>query len=244
MSRLPPAERDAAPLDPGRSLVVVKAGGAVVDGAANLALELFDSGHDVCVVHGAGAQISNALHRHGLDVRFVDGRRVTTPEGMEVVRHMLQEVNERLCAAIGPRAVGLMGDEVGLLAKPIPELGLVGEPLPSSPPAVTSAIQSGRIPVVAPLASGPLNVNADEAAACLAIALGADLLHFSVDVPGVLLHDEVLASIDVDRAQGMLDGGALEGGMVPKLRAAIVAANSRLSVQIGETAVVGPGQTA
>ena len=223
-------------------MVVVKAGGGVVDSAAELALELFESDHDICIVHGAGEQISEALLQHGLDVEFVNGRRVTTPAGMGVVRSMFEEVNQRVCAAIGPRAVGMMGDEVGLRAKQIPELGLVGEAVPFVPPAVLSTMRSRHIPVVAPLAEGPLNVNADEAAAALAVALGADRLDFAVGVPGLLVNDEVLPSIDVDRAQRMLDSGRLNGGMVPKLRAAIVAAKFELDVHIGETAVLGSRQ--
>ena len=88
---------------------------------------------EVCVVHGAGPQISAEMERAGISVQFVDGRRVTTPEGMAIVRASLAAVNEALCAAIGERAVGLFGDEIGLEADPVPELGLVGEARTSPP---------------------------------------------------------------------------------------------------------------
>ena len=81
----------------------------------------------------------------------------------------------------------LFGDEIGLDAVQVPELGLVGSPLPSSPPAIEEALAAGLIPVVAPLGVGPLNVNADEAAAALAVGLGAERLLFITDVPGLLL---------------------------------------------------------
>ena len=118
----------------------------------------------------------------------------------------------------------LFGDEIGLDAVQVPELGLVGSPLPSSPPAIEEALAAGLIPVVAPLGVGPLNVNADEAAAALAVGLGAERLLFITDVPGLLLGGAVAASIRVGEAERLLDAGALAGGIVPKLRAAVGAA--------------------
>ena len=81
-------------------------------------LELAAAGHEVCVVHGAGPQISAEMERAGIPVEFVGGRRVTTPEGIEIVRASLVAVNAALCAAIGERAVPLFGDEIGLDATP------------------------------------------------------------------------------------------------------------------------------
>jgi acetylglutamate kinase len=217
--------------------VVLKVGGAVADGAAATALALRDEGHEVCVVHGAGPQISREMERRGLEVTFVDGRRVTTADALEVVRESFAGVNAALCEAIGPVAVGLMGDEIGIEAEQVPELGLVGDPSPSRPEAVERALREGRIPVVAPLARGPLNVNADETAVALAAGLGADRLLFLTDVPGLLVGGSVVPSIRVGEADRLLSDG-LEGGIVPKLRAAVHAARLGLRVEIGETAVV------
>src|SRR4051812_45911139 len=102
--------------------IVVKCGGAVATDTAETirALAAEDS---VCVVHGAGPQITAELVRRGLAVEFVDGRRVTTGAALEIVRLELAAVNAALCEAIGERAVGLMGDELGLRATQIPELG-------------------------------------------------------------------------------------------------------------------------
>lgn len=220
------------------SSLVVKCGGAVAEGAAAHVLELVAEGHEVCVVHGAGPQISAEMERRGLEVAFVGGRRVTSSAALEVVRESLAQVNAALCAAIGPLAVGLMGDEIGLLAVQLPELGLVGDALPSRPQAVLDALAEGLIPVVAPVAEGPLNVNADEAAAALALGLGADRLLFVTDVPGVLVDGGVIPSIGADEADGLLEEGAFEGGIVPKLRAAVRAARLGVRAEIGETAVI------
>jgi acetylglutamate kinase len=190
------------------------------------------------VVHGAGPQISAEMRRRGLEVLFVRGRRVTTPEALEVVRESFVAVNAGLCEAIGPRAVPLFGDEIGLVARHVPELGLVGDPLPCSPPAIAAALEAGLIPVVAPLATGPLNVNADEAATALAIGLGAEKILFLTDVPGLLLADAVVPAIGAADAESLLDAGELEGGIVPKLRAAVTAAKLGVKAEIGETAVL------
>jgi acetylglutamate kinase len=218
---------------------VVKCGGAVAGDAAGALLGLVAAGAELCAVHGAGPQITAEMERFHVPIRFVGGRRVTTPAGLMLVRRALTEVNRSLCSSLGPRAVGLLGDEIGLEATPVPDLGLVGEPLPCRPSAVEAALAEGRIPVVAPLAAGPLNVNADEAAAALAIGLGAERLLFVTDVPGLLLEGGVVPSIGAVEADRLLAEGALDGGIVPKLRAAVTAARLGVRAEIGETAVVG-----
>jgi acetylglutamate kinase len=217
---------------------VLKVGGRVAAQAAGDAVKLAADGTEVVVVHGAGPQISAEMERRGLVPGFVRGRRVTTPEVLAVVRESFAEVNAAVCAAVGPRAVGLFGDEIGLAAKQVDELGLVGEPVPCAPPAVLDALADGRIPVVAPLAAGPLNVNADEAASALAVGLGADRILFVSDVPGVLLDGGVVGSLEADEADRLLGAGAFEGGIVPKLVAAVHAARGGVRAAIGETEVV------
>jgi acetylglutamate kinase len=219
------------------SRVVLKVGGAVAGDAAALALRLA-AAHGVCIVHGAGPQISAELKRAGLPVRFVNGRRVTTAAALAVVRRSLADVNEAICAELGPLAVPLFGDEIGLAAMQVPELGLVGSAVPSCPAAVEAALAEGLIPVVAPLAAGPLNVNADEAAAALAVGLGAEKLLFVTDVPGLLLGGAVASTIRVAEAEWLLDAGLLGGGIVPKLRAAVDAVRGGVDAEIGATAVL------
>ncbi len=220
------------------SRLVVKVGGAVADSAATHVLALVAEGHECVVVHGGGPQISAELARRGLAVSFVRGRRVTDADALAVVREALLGVNAALCAAIGRRAVGFAGDEIGLIASPVPELGLVGDPLPSRPQAVLDALAEGRIPVVAPLAEGPLNVNADEAASALAVGLDAERIVFLTDVPGVLRDEWVLETIDADEAARLIGTGSFEGGIVPKLEAAVRAVRNGVRAEIGATEVV------
>ena len=220
------------------SRVVVKLGGGVARRSLGLVRELHAAGDEVLVVHGAGPQISAELSSLGVPTRFVGGRRVTDAAAMEVVRSSLVAVGAELCDALGGLAVQLVGDELGLEAVPVPELGLVGDPLPSRPPALEEALRAGRIPVVTPLAVGPLNVNADEAATALAAGLEARRLIFVSDVPGVYVEGSVVSKLEADRATALLDAGVFDGGIVPKLLAAVRAARAGIAAEIGETAVV------
>jgi acetylglutamate kinase len=218
------------------SLVVLKVGGAVAHEAATALARL--DGHEVVVVHGAGPQITDELERRGLAVSFAGGRRVTDLPTLRVVREVLLDVNAKLCAAIGARAAGMSGDEIGLRAARIARLGLVGDPLPSRPRAVLDALAAGLVPVVTPLAEGPLNVNADDAAAALAAGLGAERILFATDVPGVLRDGAVVSRIAAVDAESLIADGELAGGIVPKLEAAIRAARNGVQAEIGVTAVV------
>ena len=208
-------------------ITVVKVGGTVVG---------FELGEleDAVVVHGGGKQITEAMAASGLEVSWVGGRRVTDDAAIAVVREALLRVNRELCAAIGRRAVGFAGDEIGLKAARVPELGHVGRPLPSRPAVLLEALEAGRIPVVAPLAEGPLNVNADDMAAALAVGLGAERILFLTDVPGVLRDERVLSEV----AAHEVETGEFEGGILPKLQAAVVAAREGVRAEIGETMVV------
>ncbi|HEY3921823.1 MAG TPA: hypothetical protein VGL76_06890 [Gaiellaceae bacterium] len=211
----------------------MKVGGAALNANVKIAL---DHGK-VCVVHGAGPQISSEMERAGIPVEFVDGRRVTSPAAMKIVRASFAAVNAELCKTLGESAVPLFGDEIGMLAEPVPELGLVGNALPSRPQAIVDALEAGKIPVVAPLAEGPLNVNADDAAAALAVGLAAARIVFITDVDGLMIDGKVVHRIGVDAASDLLTGGTLEGGIIPKLAAAVTAVRGGVSARIGRTMV-------
>jgi acetylglutamate kinase len=217
------------------SVVVLKVGGASTSGVADAVQAI---GGPVVVVHGAGPQISEEMTRRGIEVQFVGGRRVTTPEALEVVRESFAAVNAAVCAAIGDAAVPLAGDEIGLEADHVPELGLVGQPKPCAPQAVLDALAAGCIPVVSPLARGPLNVNADEAASALAVGIGATRIQFLTDVPGVFHDGELMHSITAQRAETLIGDGVFDGGIVPKLLAAAGAVRGGVAAEIGVTAVV------
>jgi acetylglutamate kinase len=218
------------------SRVVVKLGGRVAESLAAQTLELADEGHEVCVVHGAGPQISLEMERAGVPVRFVGGRRFTTEDGLEIVRRSFGAVNAALCASIGDRAVPLDGDQAGLTVEQVPELGLVAEVRTTPLPALAQLLESGRIPVVAPVTK-EFNVNADDAAAAIAIGVEADRLLFLTDVEGFLLGGEVVDSLDVPEAERLFSGGELDPTILPKLGAAITAARGGVPAYIGRTEV-------
>ncbi|HEY2328149.1 MAG TPA: hypothetical protein VGH52_11760 [Gaiellaceae bacterium] len=218
--------------------LVVKVGGAVASESAGRILGLVEEGHQVCVVHGAGPQITDEMMRRGICVEFVGGRRRTSHAALDVVQESLHDVNAALCNELGELAVSVLGERDGLLAVPVPPLGQVGDPLPCRPRAIIDALEAGKVPVVSPMAVGPLNVNADDAAAAIALGLGAKRLVFLTDVPGLFVSGDVVDSICVGDANTMLDAGVFDGGIVPKLRAAAIAAGSGITAHIGRTAVI------
>jgi len=217
--------------------IVLKLGGSVAADSLDVVRARHAAGDEVVVVHGAGPQITAELEARGIAVSFVRGRRITDPTTLAVVRASLVAVGAELTAALGPAAVHLVGDEIGLRATPLPELGLVGEPVPSRLDAIVGALAAGVVPVVTPIAVG-LNVNADEAATAIAAGVAAERVVFLSDVPGVYLEGTVVRSLHADRASELLEEGAFEGGIVPKLMSAVQAARAGLTAEIGETAVV------
>src|SRR5580765_3960841 len=228
------------------SIVVVKYGGnAMTDDALKSAFAadmvfLRTVGLRPVVVHGGGPQISAMLKRLGLPGEFKGGFRVTTPETMDVVRMVLVgQVGRELVGLInshGPLAVGMSGEDAGLFTAArrtvtvdgaTHDIGLVGDVVEVNPAAVLDLITAGRIPVistVAPDADGVVhNVNADTAAAALAIALGAAKLVVLTDVEGLYANwpdrSSLLSRITADALEALLP--RLESGMVPKMEGAL-----------------------
>ncbi len=229
-------------------IVVVKYGGnAMTDDklkrafAEDIAFLRF-AGFKPVVVHGGGPQISTMLDRLGIESEFRGGLRVTTPEAMDVVRMVLVgQVQRELVGLInehGPLAVGCSGEDAGLFtAEPAStfvdgqevDLGLVGEVAHVRPESVLDLIEAGRIPVVssvAPDADGVIhNVNADSAAAALAVALKAEKLLVLTDVEGLYLDwpnsDDVIGEISPEALSEIIP--TLASGMVPKMGACLLA---------------------
>jgi acetylglutamate kinase len=196
------------------------------------------------VVHGGGPQITAHLDRLGIVSEFRGGLRVTTPEAMEVVRMVLVgQVNGdvvRLVNDHGPFAVGLSGEDGGLLTArrrtsmvggEEVDLGLVGDVTEVDPGTVRALLADGRIPVVATVARGadgaPYNVNADSAAAAIAVALGAQKLVVLTDVEGLYASwsadggdpGDVVSEITAAELEALLPG--LSAGMAPKMEACL-----------------------
>jgi acetylglutamate kinase len=223
--------------------LVVKVGGRVATDSATTIVALARQ-HEVCVVHGAGPQISADMERAGVPVEFVDGRRVTSKAALDVVRRSFEAVNAALCAAIGETAVPLFGPAIGMRAvRRGPQLGFVGEPVAEQLDSIDEALVEGRIPVVVPLAVDAddppqlLNVNADDASTAIARGNNADELHFLTDVEGFMIDGIVVASLDVPTAEELMQSGTLDPTILPKLQAAADAARSGLTAFIGRTRV-------
>jgi acetylglutamate kinase len=225
------------------SRLLIKVGGRVAAGSA-YAIRTLSQQNEVCVVHGAGPQISADMERAGIPVEFVDGRRVTSKAGLDVVRRSFEAVNAALCAAIGERAVPLFGPAIGMKAvRWGPQLGFAGEPLAEQLDGIDQALAEGKIPVVLPLAmdaDGPpqvLNVNADDASTAIARGMQADEIHFLTDVEGFMIDGNVVDSLDVPTAEELMRSGTLDPTILPKLQAATDAARAGITAFIGRTHV-------
>jgi acetylglutamate kinase len=237
----------------GKTIVIKYGGHAMTDDTLKRAFAddivfLRRCGVRPVVVHGGGPQISRMLARLGIDSEFRGGLRVTTPEAMDVVRMVLVgQVGRELVGLInshGPLGIGLSGEDGGLFVAErrglsvdgeTVDLGLVGDVVEVRPEAVLDLIDAGRIPVVATVApdeDGQVhNVNADTAAAALAVALNADRLVVLTDVPGLYAHwpntSEVVSQISVEQLAELLP--RLEAGMVPKMEACLRAVDGGVS---------------
>jgi acetylglutamate kinase len=196
------------------------------------------------VVHGGGPQITAMLDRLGIPSEFRGGYRVTTPETMDVVRMVLTgQVSRELVTLInehGPLASAISGEDAGLFGGrrrgavvdgETVDIGLVGDVVQVDPASVLAEVDSGRIPVVSSIAPDldvpgqSLNVNADSAAAALAVALGAEKLVVLTDVAGLYAdwpnRESLVSNIDATELRALLP--KLESGMIPKMTACLEA---------------------
>ena len=236
----------------GKTVVIKYGGHAMTDESLRAAFAqdvvfLHYAGLRPVVVHGGGPQISAHLARLGLESTFAAGLRVTTPEAMDVVRMVLTgQVNRDVVGLInrhGPFAVGMSGEDANMFTArkrhavvdgtPV-DIGLVGEIEAVDPAAVRALIADGRIPVVSSVARGTggevYNVNADTAAAALAVALGAAKLVVLTDVAGLYADwpgdgdgadqpGDVLSLLTATGVERLLPG--LTSGMIPKMEACL-----------------------
>ena len=231
----------------GRTVVIKYGGHAMADDDLRLAFAqdlvfLRYAGLRPVVVHGGGPQINAELDRLGVESTFTAGLRVTTPETMRVVRMVLSgQVNKDIVSLInrhGPFAVGLSGEDASTLVAArktavvdgvAVDIGLVGEVVATNPSAIEALLADGRIPVVSSVAAGEhgevYNVNADTAAAALAVALGAAKLVVLTDVAGLYRDwpssDDVISELTEAELEQLLPG--LSAGMIPKMEACLTA---------------------
>ncbi len=221
--------------------IVVKIGGSTLgshDTSLKDLVALQEEGQQVVVVHGGGNVISQWMQRQGLAPQFVGGLRVTDAPSLEIVVAVLGGlINKELVSLMhefGGRSVGLSGIDGCMVEAEIgnPELGFVGEVTNVNVDLIRVALDSGFIPMVAPLgvhvrdgsenAGSPLNINGDTVAGELARALEAEQLVFLTDVAGVMDGGgRVIRRLDRRRANILFNSGVIQGGMIPKLSACL-----------------------
>jgi acetylglutamate kinase len=216
---------------------LIKLGGTLLDSPelrANLAKQIAAEarrGIEITVVHGGGKQMTRYLAERGIESRFVNGLRVTTPETMDAVLKVLSgSVNQELVASLiaaGARAVGLSGVDANLAEaeQMDPALGMVGRVTRAHPELLDLLAGRGYLPVVACVAGGRdgrmYNVNADQMAAACAAAWSADRLIFLTDIAGVLdASGQVQPVLTAEDCQRLITAGVATGGMQAKLNAA------------------------
>ncbi|MWA06481.1 acetylglutamate kinase [Actinomadura sp. LD22] len=231
----------------GKTVVIKYGGHAMTDEAlrhqfAEDIVFLRYAGLKPVIVHGGGPQINAALERNGIDSTFTAGLRVTTPEAMEIVRMVLTGQVQRDVVGLinrhGPFAVGMSGEDANLFTAERKhalldgervDIGQVGEIVEVQVGAVRALLDDGRVPVVSSIARGDdgevYNVNADTAAAALAVALDAAKLVVLTDVEGLYADwpdsDDVIDRLTTDELAVLLPD--LSAGMVPKMEACLAA---------------------
>jgi acetylglutamate kinase len=219
--------------------VVVKIGGSTLgehDTTIRDLVRLQGLRLPVVVVHGGGSTISDWLEKQGVETEFVEGLRVTTSQSLDVAVAVLAGlINKQIVAELAHqegKAIGLSGADGGLLMGQTfdARLGLVGNVTSVDSSILKLVLNHGFIPVVAPLAvenagqhvsdSGLLNLNADTAAAHIAIELNASMLVFLTDVRGILdAEGKLLEAVDMQRGEELLSSGVVTRGMIPKVEA-------------------------
>ena len=228
---------------------VIKIGGRVQSDARlpeAIAAAWRQSSGALCLVHGGGDEISTLQRALGYEPTFTGGRRITAAHDLDVLRMALSgSSNKRLVSALltaGVPALGLSGEDAALITatRAVPAtLGHVGVPSAIRTSLLRMLLREGYLPVISPVARGtgdgaPLNVNGDDAASAIAVALSAEDLLLVADVPGVLEQGDLVPLLDVDAARAMIVAGTAGGGMAAKLEAAIHAAHGGVpSVRIG-----------
>jgi acetylglutamate kinase len=222
------------------SRILIKIGGRAFEseeGFSELAAAINKNhGIEVIIVHGGGAEISQALKDAKRETRFIDGIRVTRAEDIKIVENVLSgTINQRIAAWLSANGVGCQRmsgkTENLLLVEPLTRGGLnwgyVGQIRQVNARVVLEALKAGQVPVISPISADEngagYNVNADSAASALAAAARCTDLVFITDVPGVVVGEQVRPSLSVEQAQALIADGTIKGGMVAKMESAFEA---------------------
>ncbi len=217
--------------------IVLKIGGNQIDEPgflAELAQVIAAMPEAPVLVHGGGKELSQTQMDLGVPFTVIGGLRVTSDATLRVAEMVLSGlINKRLVACLvngGVKAVGLSGVDLGLirvekLHHPEGDLGWVGRPVEVNAAALAVLLDQGFMPVLSPISLGrdghAYNVNADHAAAAVAVALNAAALVFVSNVPGVLVDGYIVERLSVGETEQLIKRGTISGGMVPKVRAAL-----------------------
>ena len=222
------------------SRILVKIGGRAFEGKKGFqdlaAAIIFNRDVELIIVHGGGAEISQSLKEANRETRFIDGIRVTLAEDIKIVENVLSErINQRITTWLSSGGVAcqrMSGKTQNLflvepLARGGQNLGYVGKIKQVNADVVVDALKQGNVPVISPISADEkgqsYNVNADSAAAALAVGAMCTDLVFITDVPGVMIDDEIQSSITVRQAQTLIAEGKIKGGMVAKMESAFEA---------------------
>jgi len=227
------------------SRILIKIGGRAFEGEQGfkeLATAIKSIGQiEIVIVHGGGAEISQALKEANLRTQFIDGIRVTGADDIKIVESILSKtINQRIvswleksgvpCSPLSGRTRQLFVVEP--LTRRGQDLGYVGKIIQVNTGVVLDRLKSGKVPVVSPISANEkgqsYNVNADSAAAALAAAVQCTDLVFVTDVPGVLVDDEIRPSLSIQKARALIADGTIKGGMVAKMESAFEALHQKV----------------
>ncbi len=225
--------------------VLVKIGGNVLsnefskDFFAKSIAFLHFVGIKTLIVHGGGPEITTLMEKLGMKPTFKNGYRLTDEQTMEVVEMVLNKINKDLVATLnlsGVKAIGICGKDVNFLIAEkdmqYGDIGYVGKVKRINEDLVKWLFEAGYVPVIAPIGVGEdgttYNLNADVAAAQIAIALKVEMIIFMTDVDGVMKGGQLVSQLDVEQALKLIQEGVVRAGMVPKLSCAVEAVKNNV----------------
>jgi acetylglutamate kinase len=225
--------------------VLVKIGGNVLsnefskDFFAKSIAFLHFVGIKTLIVHGGGPEITTLMEKLGMKPTFKNGYRVTDEKTIEVVEMVLNKINKDLVATLnlsGVKAIGICGKDVNFLIAEkdmqYGDIGYVGKVKRINEDLMKWLFEAGYVPVIAPIGVGEdgttYNLNADVAAAQIAIALKVEMIIFMTDVDGVMKGGQLVSQLDVEQALKLIQEGVVKAGMVPKLSCAVEAVKNNV----------------
>jgi acetylglutamate kinase len=226
-------------------VIVAKYGGSAIDNPSAIQGILQDLvflsavGIHPVLVHGGGPMITRKLNALGKRTAFIDGMRVTDADTIRVVNEELEHVNTRLVRQVrdlGGQAVGLVPRDQVVEAEPharADELGFVGAVKQIHVLPIRKGLRNQAVPVLSPVGSGRgrlYNINADDVASHVAIALKAEKLVLLTNVRGIMAHagnaDSLMSTLSVSQASTLMERGVIQEGMIPKVAACVAALRS------------------